>query len=46
LTVFSATNLFFDKEWPEKDIPFNWTYDPGEDIYLMGDLDFAYRSSL
>jgi hypothetical protein len=41
LSVFSATNLFFDKEWPEKDIPFNWTFDPGEDIYLMGDLDYA-----
>ena len=34
LTRFSARNLFYDKEWPERDIPYNYTYDTGEDIYL------------
>lgn len=53
LTAFSAINLFFDKNWPEKDIPFNWTYDVGEEVYSIptikipnttlfaGDLDFV-----
>jgi hypothetical protein len=41
LTLFSARNLFFDREWPEKDIPYNWTYDPGEDIYLMDEIDYV-----
>ncbi|HOI25747.1 MAG TPA: hypothetical protein PK581_09220, partial [Caldisericia bacterium] len=26
---------FFDKAWPEKDIPLNWTYDVGEEIYQL-----------
>jgi len=35
LTNFHAFNLFFDKNWPAKDIPFNWTYDVGEEIYSL-----------
>jgi len=33
LRNFSANVLFFDKAWPERDIPLNWTYDVGENIY-------------
>jgi hypothetical protein len=35
LSYFHAFNLFFDKNWPAKDIPFNWTYDVGEEIYSL-----------
>ena len=35
LTNFSATNLFFDKNWPNLDTPLNWTYNVGEEIYSI-----------
>lgn len=41
LTHFGANILFFDKAWPEKDIPQNWTYDVGENIYRTHNVNLV-----
>ena len=41
LNYFTVANVFYDKEWPEKNIPLNFTYDVGEDIYFASDYDLS-----
>jgi hypothetical protein len=37
LTDFHAWDLFRDENWPNDDIPYNWTYDVGEYVYKVAD---------
>jgi hypothetical protein len=39
LSYFAVENVFYDKAWPEKNIPLNNTFDPGEDIYQIDDVE-------